>query len=271
MSFTALVRVYPRFARCAFQRRAAYRLANWTGMAVNFFFFLIQAQVFFAFFRGRASVAGWRADDAVRYFATFESLLMVLGVMSSQTGIALVERIRSGDVVVDLARPIPLWARCVAESYGSALYYALTRTVVLYAAAIWLYRLPLPPRSVLVWAPPAIALAIGIVGALMYLAGATAYWIEHAHGPIMLLVLALSFLGGAVVPLDFYPAPLRWVTDVLPFRGAVYTPIAIANGSLAGVWMALGLAQQATWLALLWWLAHVVEQRGTQRLAAQGG
>ena len=40
---------------------------------------------------------------------------------------------------------------------------ALTRTFVLYGAAMWLYHLPLPHRSVLVWAPPAIALAVGIV------------------------------------------------------------------------------------------------------------
>jgi ABC-type uncharacterized transport system permease subunit len=78
------VRAYAHFARCAFQRRAAYRLANWSGITVNFFFFfLIHAQVFFAFFGARPSMVGWSAEDAVRYFATSEALLMVFGLMST--------------------------------------------------------------------------------------------------------------------------------------------------------------------------------------------
>lgn len=271
MAYFASLRVYPSFARCAFQRRAAYRLANWTGITVNFFFFLIHAQVFFAFFRGRAQVAGWRAEEAVRYFATSEALVMVLGVLTAQSGIQLAERIRTGDVVVDLARPVPLWARHVAESFGSALYYALTRTVVLYIGAMLIYRLPLPHRAAMLWAPLAIVLGVGIVAALMYLAGATAYWMEYAHGPVMVVVLALSFLGGVMLPLDFYPLAMRWVADLLPFRGAVYTPIAIANGTLAGAALAFGLAHQVVWLGVLLWLSHVVEQRGTRRLAALGG
>ena len=42
------VRPYLQFARLAFQRRAAYRLANFTGVAVNFFFLLVHAQVLLA-------------------------------------------------------------------------------------------------------------------------------------------------------------------------------------------------------------------------------
>lgn len=271
MTLAASLRAYPRFARCAFQRRAAYRLANWTGITVNFFFFLIHAQVFFAFFRGRAVVAGWRAEDAVRYFATSESLLMVLGVMSSQVGVDLAERIRSGDIVVDLARPIPLWARHVAESYGSAVYYALTRTFVLYGAAVVLYALPLPIHGTVLWSPIAIAMGVGVAAALIYLASATAFWIEHAHGPLGVLVITMFFFGGIVIPLDFYPVPARLLADVLPFRAAIYTPVAIANGTLSGAALAFGLLHQVVWLGLLLRLSHVVEERGTQRLAAHGG
>jgi ABC-type uncharacterized transport system permease subunit len=74
------LRPYLEFARLAFQRRATYRLANWTGMAVNFFFLLVHAQVLLGFFRARGDAAGWRAQDAVLYFATSESLLLVIGI-----------------------------------------------------------------------------------------------------------------------------------------------------------------------------------------------
>lgn len=268
---TSSLLAYRALARGAFQRRAAYRLANWTGITVNFFFFLVHAQVFFAFFGARARVGGWSPEEAVRYFATSESLMMVLGVMSTGAGLELVERIRKGDVAVDLVRPLRLWARFVAESYGSAVYYAVTRMVVLYACAVLLYDLPLPLRGAVLAAPLSIALGIGVAAALMYLASSTAYWTEQAHGPLSMLLVALMFFGGIAVPLDFYPEGVRAVAYVLPFRAAIYTPVALTAGMIGGTALAAALLHQIAWLAALLLLADRVERRGTARIASHGG
>jgi len=271
MSFVGSVRAYLQFARCAFQRRAAYRLANWTGIAVNFFFFLVHAQLFVALFGTRGTVAGWQAAEAVRYFATSEALLMVLGVMSTQTGLEFAERVRSGDVAVDLVRPVRLWARYVAESYGSAAYYVLMRASILYVAAVALYGLALPLNPEVLLAPLSIALGVAMAATLMYLASASAFWTEQAHGPLSVLLVAIFFFGGIAVPLDFYPAPARLVADLLPFRGAVYTPVALASGKLRGVALLFGLLHQIGWLGVLVLVAQRIEQRGAAHLAVHGG
>ena len=264
------VPLYLQFARCSFQRLAAYRLANWTGIVVNFFFFLIHAQVYLAFFGQRQEIAGWRPEDAVLYFATSEALLMVLGAIVFQV-YDLGERIRTGDVTVDLVRPVRLWERALAERFGSALYYLLARTVVLYAGARLVYQLGQPPRPELLWLPASIAVAIAISGLLIYLAHACSFWWEHAHGPLGAMNLLLWFFGGVAVPLDFYPEALRLICDVLPFRGAVYTPVALASGRLSGDALAFGLLHQAVWLLLLIGLAQAVEARGVRRMVTHGG
>ena len=265
------VRPYLHYARCAFQRRAAYRLANWTGIAVNFFFFLIHAQIYFAFFRGRSDVVGWSADDAILYFAISESLLMVIGVFPSQGGQELMERIRNGDVAVDLVRPVELYGRDLAERFGSAGYFLLARTIVLYLACTLLYGLAAPLRPELVLWPLSLALGIGISGSLVYLACATAFWTEHARGPVGVITFTGWFFGGAVLPLDFYPDWLRLVCDVLPFRGSLYTPVALASGSLSGGGLVFGLVHQAVWLGLLVIAARAVEARGVKHLVVHGG
>ncbi|MFQ5697248.1 MAG: ABC transporter permease [Myxococcota bacterium] len=264
-------RVYASYARCAFQRRAAYRLANLSGIVVNFFFFLIHAQVFLAFFGGRGTVAGWSADQAVRYFATSEALLMVVGAMSASVGVELADRVRSGDVVVDLARPVRLWARHLSESYGTAAYYLLARSILLYAAAVVLYRLTPPIGPVLLLFPLSLALGVGISALVQYTLAASAYWIENPRGPLRAMMFLSFLFGGIVVPLDFYPEGFRQVCDVLPFRAWIYTPIALATGKLTGMELLFGLAHQIGWFALLAGVAHGVELRGTRRLAALGG
>jgi ABC-2 type transport system permease protein len=271
MSLLHSLRVGAQFVRLGFQRRAAYRLANLTGILVNFFFFLIHAQVFLAFFSGRARVAGWSGDEAVLYFATSESLLMVLGVMNAQPARELAERIRSGDVVFDLVRPTRPLLRHVGEMYGDAFYFGVARTPALYLAAAALYSVAPPLELRLLAAPLSIALAVGVAALLSYIAAATAFWWEHAAGQIALVSIATFAFGGIVVPLDFYPDAFRALADVLPFRAAVYTPIATAAGKLAGAELAFGLAHQVVWIGVLTWLARGVERAGARHVALQGG
>jgi ABC-type uncharacterized transport system permease subunit len=61
------------------------------------------------------------------------------------------------------------------------------------------------------------------------------------------------------------------VCDLLPFRAALYTPVALLAGKLEGGPLAFGLAHQVVWFGLLALLAHQIESRGVRRLVAQGG
>ena len=266
-----LPRVYLRLLRCAFQRRAAYRLANLTGITVNFFFFLVHAQVFLAFFGGGREVAGWSGREAVLYFATSEALLMALGAMNQSPAVQLADRIRSGDVACDLTKPLALWRSYVAAGYGDAAYYLLARAVILYGAATSWYGLWPPLAPELLALPLSLAMAIGISAQLSYLAAATAYWIEHARGPIRVHLVSCFLFGGVVVPLDFYPDAFRSVCELLPYSGMIYTPIALASGKLTGVALTGALVHQGLWVGALGFVCGAVEERGTRRLAVLGG
>jgi ABC-2 type transport system permease protein len=263
--------LYARYGWCSFQRRAAYRLANWTGIAVNFFFFLIHAQIYLAFFGERDQVVGWRPEDAVLYFGISESLLMVLGAFPGYSGWELMERIRTGAVTLDLTRPVRLYPRDLAERCGGAAYAFATRTIVLLIGVALVYGVVPPLRSELLLLPLVLAIGIAISATLWFLMSASAFWIEHAQGPMGALMILSWLFGGAAIPLDFYPDSLRMVCDVLPFRATIYTPVALAAGRLEGTALAFGLAHQVAWLSILVVLARAVEERGVRRLVAHGG
>ena len=213
---------------------------------------------------------GWRPEDAVLYFATSEALMMVLAVFPDWKN-NLSERIRTGEVVTDLARPVDLLARDLAERFGNALYFVGARAIPLYVAAIWLYDLAPPMQIDLLWFPLSLVLAIAISGVLWYVAAATAFWSESALGPMSAVVFIHTVLGGVVVPLDFYPVWLQCVCDALPFRAALYTPVALVTGKLSGGALAFGLVHQIVWLGLLIGAARVLEARGVRRMVVHGG
>jgi ABC-2 type transport system permease protein len=264
------VRPYLQFARLAFQRRATYRLANWSGVAVNFFFLLVHAQVLIGFFRARGNASGWTANDAVLYFASSESLLMVIGIFPDFR-YNLAERVRTGEIVSDLVRPLTLFWRELAERYGTGAYYLVTRAPAVFAAGWLVYGLLPPLRWELALFPLSLALAIAVSAGLWFMACSSAFWRESASGEMSGIVFVNSFLGGVFVPLDFYPQALRWAADVLPFRATLYTPVAILTGKLSGAELAFGLLHQTVWVAALALLAFRLESRGLRRLAIQGG
>jgi ABC-2 type transport system permease protein len=266
----AAVRPYLELARLSFQRRAAYRAANWTGIAVNFFFFLVHAQVLFAFFRARAAAGGWSQQDAVLYFAASESLLAVIGIFPDYRA-NLAERVRTGEIVSDLVRPLSLYGHELAERFGSAGYFLLARTPPIFLGGLLLYGIAPAARWELVLLPLSLALAIGISSGLWFAAYSGAFWRESANSELAAVTFVSSFLGGMFVPLDFYPEWLRVLADVLPFRGTLYTPVALVAGKLSGSALAFGLLHQMVWFALLALLGRALETRGLRRLAVQGG
>jgi ABC-2 type transport system permease protein len=169
--------IHLQYARCAFQRRAAYRLANWSGAVVNLAFFVIHAEVIRAFYGARRQIGGWSADDAVVYYAISQSLLMVVTLFHDRLE-SLMDRIRSGDIVLDLARPLALYPRYVAERFGNGLYFLITRAVTVCGAGLALYRVA-PPLGPHLWlAPISLALAIAVSASLWYLANASAFFTE---------------------------------------------------------------------------------------------
>jgi ABC-2 type transport system permease protein len=264
------LRPYLQFARLAFQRRAVYRLANWTGVAVNLFFLIVHAQVLLAFFRARPGALGWAPDDAVLYFCATEALLMVIGTWVDYR-YNLAERIRTGDVVSDLARPVTLFYRDLAERYGTGLYYLIARFVPVYLVGLAIFAVVPPLRWELLLFPLSLVLAVGVSAGLWYLACSSAYFRETANGELSAVVFINVLLGGMSVPLDFYPDWLRAIADVLPFRATLYTPAALLTGKLSGPALAFALSHQLVWLGLLAWLSLTIETRGLRRLATQGG
>jgi ABC-2 type transport system permease protein len=264
------LRPYLQYARLAFQRRTAYRLANWTGIAVNVFFLLVHAQVLLAFFRARPGALGWSPQEAVLYFTTSEALLMVVGIFPDYR-YNLSERIRTGEVVTDLARPVTLFWRDVAERYGTALYYLIARFPPVYLTGMWLYGVTPPLQLETLLFPVSLVLAIGVSAGLWYIVCSSAYFRDIASGELTALMFANTLLGGMVVPLDFYPDWLQAISNALPFRATLYTPVALFAGKLSGEALVFGLLHQLLWLGALSAVALRIESRGLRRLATQGG
>jgi ABC-2 type transport system permease protein len=259
------VRAYWAVLLAGFRRQAAYRLAAVTGLVTNGFFGLVRTAIFLALYRQRGQVAGMDVGDALTYVWVLEALFGVIWVAWFWE---TAESIRSGDFVVELLRPGDLYARLLAFDLGRSVNLLLVRAAPALAVAALLLplRLPASPAGLALFV--ASLLLAAVVGfQLRLLFSAAAFWTADYRSLWALVFPAVWLLSGFMVPVEYFPAPLRLVADASPLTALVMAPVRVASGRGA----AAALAGQLLWVALLWLAGRLVLAVANRRLVVHGG
>src|SRR5215468_6342023 len=115
---------YLAFAAAGFRRHATYRQAMVAAIFTNSIFGFLRTAVLFATLGAAGAAAGYDWARLATFVWAGQGLI---GVVQLWAPTELAERIRTGDVVADLLRPVdPVW-RELATDLGRAGLGALTR------------------------------------------------------------------------------------------------------------------------------------------------
>ncbi len=263
------MRAYWETARRGYRRYATYRGATFAGIFTNSIFGFLRASILLALLSVRPNVGGYDAADALTYTWLGQGLLMV-AYLWGWNELAL--RIISGDISVDLSRPIDLQASWLASDLGRAAYHVIFRGIPPFLVGMLVFRLRLPtdPVTWLAFAA-SVALAAVISFGIRFIANLSAFWLLDSRGMHGVVGMIWTFLAGMIVPLAFLPPPLRGVVEALPFAGTIQVPIDVFLGKHAGLDLLGALALQAAWAAALLLLGRLVLATAVRRLVVQGG
>ncbi len=262
------MRLYVEVARRTYGRVSTYRRATVAGVFTNTIFGFLLAYVLRAVYEQRTSVGSFDVTDAVTFTFVAQGLLMPLGLFST-TEIA--DRIKTGDVIVDLQRPFDHQAWGAAVEYGKAGFYLLFRGIPPFVAGALVFHLRLPGAGALCAFLGAVGLAIGISFAWRYLLQLSAFWLLDVRGPNQLGLLTAHFLCGAYVPIVFFPGWLELLCRVLPFAWMLQVPIEVWLGEHEGLELVAVYTAQVGWLLALVCIGRLVLARAVRRVVVQGG
>jgi ABC-2 type transport system permease protein len=264
------VRAYLQLAQAGFRRYSTYRLAIFAGIFTNSVFGFIRAGVMFAAIAAAGgTLVGYDNQEASTYVWLGQALLAPVGLF---IWTELADRIRDGEIAVDLARPIDLQLGWWAADLGRALFQLLARglpplvigalSVGLAVPASWT-AYPLGLISVV--------LAVSISFLLRFAVNLIGFWTVDVRGFLGLYFLLITPLCGLFVPVHLFPEPWRTITYATPFPAMFQSPIDVLSGRvLDGAALAL-VGGQVLWLVILTIAARVVLWRATRRLVVQGG
>lgn len=262
--------MYFALARAGFRRHATYRIATIAGATTNITFGFLRYYTLLAVaVAAGGSIAGYDGPKLATFVWCSQGVLAVVALWGD-TG-ERADRIRTGDVVVDLLRPVdPVWQQ-LAGDVGRAAYQLLTRFTLPVLAGLVFTDMYLPRRAATY---PlfllSLALAIVVCFGCRFIVQCTAYWLLDIRGPMVLWLLFSGLGSGLYFPLWLVPEP--WSTIAvygLPFASIVQAPMDILVERADHPY--LTVLVQACWAAVIVSIGRVVQRRAERKLVVQGG
>ncbi|MFI5533451.1 ABC transporter permease [Kitasatospora sp. NPDC051853] len=265
-------RLYLGVAAGAFRRYSTYRAATLAGVFANTVFGFILAYTFLALWQARPGLGGYDTDRAVAYIWVSQSLLMTVAVWGGGFQDDVQQRFRTGDIAVDLYRPVDFMGWWLAADLGRAGFHLLGRGVAptTIGALAFGFALPVSP---LVWAAflLSVLLAVVVSFGLRFLVALTGFWLHDSEGVRSVMVVVSMFFSGALLPVVVYPGWLGTLAAVLPWSGMVQIPTDVILERRTGTALLAGLAFQLAWAVGLLALGRGVQLLATRKVVVQGG
>jgi ABC-2 type transport system permease protein len=258
--------------RAGFRRYATYRQATAASVFTNTVFAFLRCYVLLAVAATSTSgrTVGYTVPQLTMYCWASQGLI---GVVMLWGWTDLADRIRSGDVVSDLLRPVHPVASYLAVDLGRAGIGALTRFAAPIVVGAIFFRLYVPGSlSTYPMFVVSVLCAVLVSFGCRYLVNASSYWLLDNRGVTTIWLFSTTVLAGLIFPLHFLPGWLTWTIWVgTPFPSVLQAPldVLVERGSVAdriGV-----IAGQAAWAVVLLALAVLVQRRAERRLVIQGG
>lgn len=260
---------YSKLAEMRLRATYAYPLMIVGGLLTVLLQIFLLRSVWTAVYGDRASVEGVDLSALIT-FVTLANLQLL--AMRPMLVWYLEQRIHEGEIGVDLVRPVPFLGQLLAQQTGATLG-SLPFVIVAIPFAMVLGNLALPASlAAAAWYLVSLVFAYVIAMLIGLLMGLVAFWTVQTLGVAVIYTFAAQFLGGALIPLYFFPDALRAIAELLPFQAQVFIPISIYTGAIsepAGLFSALGL--QLFWVGLLALLAGAVWRRARRVVTVFGG
>ena len=261
--------VYFEFAKKSFQQSLQYRIANYSGFAVNTFFFVVRAFVFMALYENRGVVAGYNVTEAITFTGITQAMLMVVGIFGTME---IANAVKSGEVATDLMKPIDYQLVMMFRQLGRSFYFFIFRGMPIFLVMAVFFPWS-PPQS---WTALALFLfslifAVMITFSFNFIVGMSAFWLLDARGISGFIMGAGLLLSGFVVPLSFFPTGFDKICEWLPYVGQSYVPVAIYLGKYTGAKMLSMLLRQFAWAVILILFGKFLMFFAMRKLIIQGG
>ena len=261
--------MYLEFLKKSFQQNLVYRGNTAMRIVLSFLYLFVTVSIWKALYQGRDTVSGVALQDMITYVIIAQ---LAGSLMSGGVSRYIAERVRTGAVAIDFARPVSLKYAAYFHSWGSSLFMSVAFGLPMLATGTATWGISLPAHGYQwVFFFLSIGLAVVLRSSIEYIMGLTAFWFKTDFHISWIMGALTTLFSGAVVPLWFYPPLLQSVAEALPFRFYMYEPVAIFLGKTPAAGCVRVALIQLAWILALDVLGRIVWRQARKVVVVQGG
>lgn len=231
----------------------------------------VMLSIWIAVFKERNTIAGFSYPMMLTYLLISQAINMTYSFRNDASRI-IAWQIRQGTIAQQLLRPVNYFLARMTENIGQTMIQLCFSFGLLGLISLFLREFKGPSSF---WHLMLFLLSMTagyfIMFCVSYISGLSSFWLMNNWGVRNAKIAIVSFLSGALVPLDLLPDWLRRILDYLPFREIVYTPTMIYMGRYQTREIQQRLAFQILWalgfIALAWYLTRIA----IKKVSVNGG
>ena len=268
---------YLGFSRVGFVNILAFRLRYYTGILT----YLINVTVYYFIWGavyGRGAAPGQGGATTLFGYDLGQMLTYVaLGWIIRSFYWNTIDQemayeVLEGKIAMELIKPISVQWMWLARAAGESAFRLgmLTAPTALVIALVFPVRAPASSVHFALFLVAVLGSFL-LMGAINFMIGTCAIPLKSILALIRAKFWLIELLSGLLIPIRFFPAPLRLVSSWLPFEHIAYTPLQIYLGKLSIAQAARALLTQWVWVAALLWLGAAWWHRAIRKITIHGG
>lgn len=263
------VRQYRGIARNAFASELSYKEQFLTrGVSYVVYYFVLYL-LWKAIYGDNSSLNGLTFSDA------FVSLILTTCIFEcTNSGIewAMCFEMIKGDIIIKLVRPTDYMLYMFYEKLGGAMSGFFVFVLPVFVFTYFLFPGKIITGIQLLLFFCCFILSFCMMFLIEFMLGLLSFCTQSVWGISTIKELVMGFFAGAAVPIAFFPDPLMWAAEHLPFKSMYYDPVRMLLDRGIGVQGGVKiLVFQMLWLLFLFGTARILFRAMAKRIVINGG
>lgn len=258
---------YLTYFQKSFKQSTAYRATVWLQIVAAIVSVLVQVSVWRSLI-GAGAVDGITLGDMMTY-VIINAIMLAFTLKPVKDVDA---RLRSGDISIDLLRPIQYPLLVLADQLGRAAFRLIFVAIPVIAVSGTMFDFSFPPSLVSAMSfPLTVVFALLISFGIGYLVALLSFWFLTTFHFSWAIGGLTTLFSGSFLPLWFFPDRWEMVARLLPFQFLGFVPAAVWLGQIHGEDLIRTSALGVVWTVVLLLTARALWNKATRQLVIQGG
>jgi ABC-2 type transport system permease protein len=258
--------------RLAWVERMAYRVNFFMEILSGILSSLIVIFLWMAIYRtgGREVIGGYSIQEMVTYL--LGGGLINTFILTTAENPETSQNIQDGTLSTYLIQPINPYGIWFFRDLGSKTFFFLLGLLGYLVVCLFFSKYIVFSASLahLIYFMISVMLASFLQFFLFQSLSLLSFWVENTYGIRFTMRVIMEVVGGAIIPLSFFPQVLHKIFDFLPFPFLIYLPMRIYLGKISINHIPIEFLREIGWIVGFGLLNLVIWRRGIRQYVAMG-